>query len=96
MPPPSSARLRLLEATINALWERRYGSVSVDAICLRADVRKGSFYHFFKSKTELAVAALDHLWETRSRPAIDEIFSPTRPPLARFERLIDPSIFIDP
>ncbi len=89
MPPISTARTRLLEAMVDAIWERSYGSVSVDAICLRADVRKGSFYHFFKSKTELAVAALDHLWETCSRPALDEIFSPTRPPLARFERLLE-------
>jgi TetR/AcrR family transcriptional repressor of nem operon len=84
----SPARDRLLEAMVDAIWERSYGSVSVDSICARADVRKGSFYHFFKSKSALAVAALENLWETQSRPALDEIFSPTRPPLARFERLI--------
>lgn len=74
---------------VEAIWERSYGAVSVDSICERADVRKGSFYHFFKSKTALAVAALDHLWETHSRPALDEMFSPVNPPLARFERLIE-------
>jgi TetR/AcrR family transcriptional repressor of nem operon len=73
---------------IDSIWERSYGSASVDGICERAEVGKGSFYHFFKSKTALAIAALDHLWETQSRPDLDEIFSPIRPPLARFERLI--------
>lgn len=87
--PASTARTRLLEAMIDAIWERSYGATSVDSICERADVRKGSFYHFFKSKTALAVAALEHLWETRSRPALDEIHAPERPPLARFERLIE-------
>jgi TetR/AcrR family transcriptional repressor of nem operon len=72
-----------------AIWERSYSSSSVDSICERAGVRKGSFYHFFKSKTALALAALEHLWETQSKPALDDIFSPSRPPLARFERLID-------
>lgn len=89
MATPNSARTRLLEAMIDAIWERSYGGVSVDAICERADVRKGSFYHFFKSKSSLAVAALDHLWESQSRPALDDIFSPTRPPLKRFELLME-------
>ncbi len=89
MPPLSTARIRLLEAMITAIWERSYGSTSVDAICERADVRKGSFYHFFKSKTDLAVAALEHLWATSSQPIIEAVYSPTRPPLARFERMIE-------
>lgn len=89
MPPTSTARTRLLDAMIDTIWERSYGSASVDAICERADVRKGSFYHFFKSKAALAAAALDHLWETRSQPSLEEIFSPTRPPLQRFEKLIE-------
>ncbi len=86
--PAPDSRTRLLESMVDAIWERSYGAVSVDAICERADVRKGSFYHFFKSKTALAVAALEHLWETQSRPALNEIFSPTCPPLERFERMI--------
>ena len=73
---------------LGEIWERGYGATSVDAICERADVRKGSFYHFFKSKAALAVAAVEHLWETRSQPALDDIFATERPPLQRFERLI--------
>jgi TetR/AcrR family transcriptional repressor of nem operon len=87
--PVADSRTRLLESMVDAIWERSYGAVSVDAICERADVRKGTFYHFFKSKSALAVAALDHLWESRSRPALDEIFSPARQPLERLERLIE-------
>ena len=88
MPPVSTARLRLLEAMIDLLWERPYSATSVDHICERADVRKGSFYHFFPSKASLAVAALDHLWETESRPTFDAIFAPDCPPLVRFQRMI--------
>jgi TetR/AcrR family transcriptional repressor of nem operon len=89
MPPVSTARIRLLEAMIGAIWERSYGSTSVDSICERADVRKGSFYHFFKSKAHLAVEALEHLWETSSQPTIEEVYAPSRPPLARFERMME-------
>jgi TetR/AcrR family transcriptional repressor of nem operon len=85
----ADSRTRLLESMLGEIWERGYGATSVDAICERADVRKGSFYHFFKSKAALAMAAIDYLWETSSQPALDEIFCPDRPPLKRFERLIE-------
>lgn len=78
----SDARDRLIQATIDLIWTSSYGAVSVDAICERAQVRKGSFYHFFASKDELVVAALDTHWSAR-RPRLDEIFSPSRPPLQR-------------
>lgn len=88
MPPADNARIRLLESMLDAIWEHSYGSMSVDAICERADVRKGSFYHFFPSKAALAGAALDHLWETSTRPALERIFSPDRTPVERVERLL--------
>lgn len=73
---------------LDSIWERSFSSMSVDAICERADVRKGSFYHFFHSKSELAAAALEHLWATESQPALDEIFDPHWAPLERLERLV--------
>jgi len=81
----SDARERLIQATIDLIWTASYGAVSVDAICERAQVRKGSFYHFFASKDELVVAALDAHWSSR-RPILDEIFSASRPPLERLDR----------
>jgi TetR/AcrR family transcriptional repressor of nem operon len=78
----STARERLVQATIDLLWTESYGAVSVDAICERAGVKKGSFYHFFKSKDELVIAALDAHWEAR-QPTLEKLFAPTRPPLDR-------------
>ncbi|HYF37747.1 MAG TPA: TetR/AcrR family transcriptional regulator [Prosthecobacter sp.] len=78
----SDARERLLEAMMELIWLGNYGSTSVDQICERAGVKKGSFYHFFESKTALAVAGLDHGW-TAHRKELDRIFSPTVPPLER-------------
>lgn len=79
-------RQRLLEAASALIWESSYSSASVDAICHRAGVNKGSFYHFFASKEELAVAALEAEWEAR-KPVWDACFSPLVPPLERFSRL---------
>lgn len=76
---------RLTDAATDLIWENSYGTTSVDAICERAGAKKGSFYYFFKSKSELAAAALQADWN-KKRAHMDSVFSPTVPPLERFER----------
>ena len=48
MARPSQAKENLIKAATDLIWEHSYGSTSVDDICARAEVRKGSFYHFFE------------------------------------------------
>ena len=79
----SNARQRLLNAASDLLWEKSYHSVTVDEVCARAGVRKGSLYHFFDSKSALAVAALQHFWEAVAKPAYEAHFSRANSPLAR-------------
>ena len=81
-------KTRLLQTALELIWENSYGSVSVDDICSRAGVNKGSFYYAFKSKSELAVAAFEHHWNEK-RPLLDEIFSSQVPPLTRLESYCD-------
>ena len=73
---------------MDLMWRNSYGTTSVDAICERAGAKKGSFYYFFKSKSELATAALEAEWN-KKRAEMDSIFSPTVPPLERFDRYFD-------
>jgi TetR/AcrR family transcriptional repressor of nem operon len=84
----SNARARLIEAIAELIWVGSYGSTSVDNICAKASVRKGSFYYFFESKADLAIAAIDSEWQRR-RIELDAIFSPIVPPLERFEKLAE-------
>jgi TetR/AcrR family transcriptional regulator, transcriptional repressor for nem operon len=88
MPRVSDMKERLTEAAMDLIWENSYGATSVDAICERAGAKKGSFYYFFKSKSELAAAALEEDWKRR-KADMDTIFSATVPPLDRFERYFD-------
>jgi len=80
----SDADERLKQAALDLMWEESYGAVTIDDICRRADVKKGSFYYFFKSKAELAVAALEKLWNEDWKPRLDRTFSPSIEPLVRF------------
>jgi TetR/AcrR family transcriptional repressor of nem operon len=80
----SDAKQRLMNSLTELIWAGSYGSTTVDDICKRAGVKKGSFYHFFESKSELAQEAVRAEWE-EYRKHMDSIFSPSRPPLERFQ-----------
>ena len=56
-PERGDARTRLLEAARDVIRAKGYAATSVDDLCQSAAVTKGSFFHHFKSKEELGVAA---------------------------------------
>lgn len=58
-PARGSARDKLLEAALAVFREKGYSATSVDDLCARAGVTKGAFFHHFRSKEELGVAAAE-------------------------------------
>lgn len=81
----SNARERLMSAVSELFWTGSYDSTTVEQICGKAGVQKGSFYHFFECKSALAEAALDEEW-SKYRPQLDAIFSASVAPLERIRR----------
>src|SRR3954447_81313 len=55
-----TAKAKLLEAALSVIRTKGYSATSVDELCAAAGVTKGAFFHHFKSKDELGVAAADH------------------------------------
>ena len=53
-------RRKLLDAALHVIRVQGYAGSSVDDICREAGVTKGSFFHHFKGKDDLAVAATEH------------------------------------
>jgi TetR/AcrR family transcriptional repressor of nem operon len=84
----SDAKKRLMDAVMELIWHGSYGSTTIDQICDKAGVKKGSFYYFFESKSDLAAAALDAGWQEK-RQELDGIFSPTVAPLERLRRFCE-------
>ncbi len=91
MKPECETKCKLLRVAMQLIWENSYGAVSVDDICKRADVKKGSFYHFFPSKSDLAVAAMEADWQVK-RPCLDQCFSPQTPPLERIQQFCESAL----
>ena len=77
---------KLKIALSELMLEHSYGAVTIDAICDRAGVKKGSFYHFYKTKADLAIEAFEHIWETEGRPWMDNAFSASEKPLDRIRK----------
>ena len=85
----SDAKQRLMDAIIELVWTGSYGKTTIDLICEKAEVKKGSFYYFFDSKTDLIVTAIRDSWEHIYRPKMDGIFSASVNPLERLKRQAD-------
>lgn len=58
--PALPSRTRLLDAALQVIRTKGYTATTVDEICQAAGVTKGSFFHHFKGKEDLAIQATRH------------------------------------
>ncbi len=83
----SDARERLIQSAIKLIHSRSYASVGVNELCEHAGVKKGSFYYYFPSKSDLTSAALDEVARSYQRDIYGPAFATDLPPLERIQRL---------
>ena len=79
---------RLIEAAAGLWHARSYSDVGVSEICEVADVRKGSFYHFFSSKQDLAVAVIDRHWRNAYEMVVQPALSAGATPMEQLKHLV--------
>jgi TetR/AcrR family transcriptional repressor of nem operon len=85
----SDAAERLVSAMAALVHQRGYFAVGVDDVCKAAGVKKGSFYHFFASKRELMLAALERQRQMGLEHLVGAAFTGDRPPMKRIARLLE-------
>jgi TetR/AcrR family transcriptional repressor of nem operon len=56
------SKTKLLDATIRVVRAKGYSATRIEDVCAEAGLTKGSFFHHFKSKEDLALSAIAH-WE---------------------------------
>lgn len=74
------SKTRLLDAALQVIRTKGYEATTVDDICESAGLTKGSFFHHFGGKEELAVAAARHFADKA-----EDVFSN-----APYRKLTDP------
>lgn len=73
--PDTGTRQKLIDTAKNLIWTSSYGAVSVDDICRAANVKKGSFYHYFPSKQDLALAAMEEYQQYKVEHIMKPVFA---------------------
>ena len=86
---PSDARQRLIAAAREVIYANSYEAVSVDELCAAAGVTKSSFYHFFSSKQDLVLVALESQWQWFEQTVLAPTFSDHLPPQEQIVRFFD-------
>ena len=54
------SKVKLLDASLDVIRAKGYSATRIEDVCEAAGLTKGSFFHHFKSKEDLALAAADH------------------------------------
>ena len=57
---PHESKTRFLDAAVQVIRAQGYSATRVDDICAAAGLTKGSFFHHFLSKEQVAIAAAQH------------------------------------
>ena len=87
-----NTRQRIINVAKSLFHNRSYADVGIKEICDKAEIQKGSFYHFFPSKQDLTLAVIDKHSADMKEALIDQAFSSTLPPLKRLQCFLDLTI----
>lgn len=93
MNPETDTRSRILATAREMFHSRSYADVGIQEICAGAKVQKGSFYHFFPSKQDLAMAVIDDMADDWAHGFVAEAFDQNLPPLERLDYMIDAAYY---
>ena len=83
-PPKTDAKAKLLEAAITVIRTKGFHATTVEDLCVHAGVTKGAFFHHFKTKDELGVAAAEYWSEMTGVLFANAPYHQPSDPLDRF------------
>ena len=93
MKSDADTRTLILAAARELFHGRSYADVGIQEICEAARVQKGSFYHFFPSKHDLAMAVIDDMADYWAHGFVAEAFDQNLPPIDRLDYMIDAAYY---
>jgi TetR/AcrR family transcriptional repressor of nem operon len=82
-------KTKLLDAALHTIRAKGYAATTVDDLCATAAVSKGSFFHHFKSKDGLALAAVEHFSTMASGLFSSAAYHEATDPLERLLGYVD-------
>ena len=89
MPTRKTDRDAVIDAALELIRTQGYHHTSVAEIAAACGLLKGSVYHYFAGKKELAMAALDRVIAESRQTIFHLANDPSVPPSARLQNLVD-------
>jgi TetR/AcrR family transcriptional repressor of nem operon len=83
------SKTKFLDAALQVIRTRGYTATRVEDVCAAAGLTKGSFFHHFKSKEELAISAADHFAAMADRLFASAPYQRAEDPLQRLLGYVD-------
>lgn len=83
------SKTRLLNAALRVFREKGYSATRIEDVCEAAGLTKGSFFHHFSTKEELAIAAADYWNEVTSALFASAPYHQPADPLDRVLAYVD-------
>jgi TetR/AcrR family transcriptional repressor of nem operon len=77
------SKTKLLDATLKVVRAKGYSATRIEDVCAEAGLTKGSFFHHFKSKEDLALSAVAHWDATTSAVFAAAPYHDSADPLSR-------------
>ncbi|MEQ9618327.1 MAG: TetR/AcrR family transcriptional regulator [Deltaproteobacteria bacterium] len=84
----SDAKENLIQSAIELIGMRSYNAVGVQELCEHSGVKKGSFYHFFPSKRDLTLEALDVMWKRFREEMLDPVLDSEASTIEKFNAIL--------
>ncbi len=88
-PRGSSTKQKLLDIAKEQIMTKGYNATTVEEICNIAEVTKGAFFYYFKTKEDLGVSVLQDYWQTRQRQFADSDWSEALTPQQKLAGFLD-------
>ncbi|WNG43280.1 TetR/AcrR family transcriptional regulator [Archangium minus] len=88
-PLPHDSKTKFLDAALQVIRTKGYTATRVEDVCAVAGLTKGSFFHHFKSKEELALAAADHFAAMADQVFASGPYQRSEDPLERLLGYVD-------
>ncbi len=86
---PHESKTKFLDAALQVIRTKGYSATRIEDVCAAAGLSKGSFFHHFKSKEELALAAADHFAAMADRAFAAGPYQLAADPLERLLGYVD-------
>ncbi len=83
------SRTKILDAALQLIRSKGYAGTTLDDVCATAGLTKGGFFHHFRDKEELAIAAASHFGAMAQRVFAEAPYRSESDPLLRLLAYVD-------